>query len=462
MPDIPAGAGAGAGTGGGAGAGTGTVAPPAPPSITPSHFEPPAKPATEAPAAPPPETGAEDSFEFTFEGDSEKYIHEAAEKTAEADAGYDASKPFDPAIEAVLKDHPDALKALKQGHYELRQWKGNGFKTPAELKAYRERIEKLGGPEKIEAESKEWSDVWNKFSQGDESVLDTWMKDNSTGMIKLSSAYLSRLHKAAPAVWSKEMGKVFMQTLKSPNAKGLSPLAAFNQLYDHVKEPAARALLDQIAETINAVDEASHANVEGQDSKRGTDEERSRLDIERHTVYLQKVNNSAGPIVDSAARQAIKIAFKGLRISQEVQMEILKDVKTAFNNLQKQDKTFQQNANDLLRSQDTERFLRVLKSAIARNMPMAAKREARKYRGLSGDMATRRAEGQSRTESAGGAAATPQRVRYSGPMIQGGPDPSQIDYAGMRSQFGRKGTEEMLGRREFLKKGGDGKTIHFW
>jgi|SRR5581483_2468100 len=460
-PDIPAGAGSAAGAGGGAASGTGTVAPPAPPKITPS-YEPPVS-APETPAAPPADTGAEDSFEFTFEGDGEKYRHEEPEKqTEEIDLGYDAAKPFDPAIEAALKDHPDALKALKQGHYELRQWKGNGFKTPAELKAFKTKVDDLGGLQQIETDAKEWSDTWSKFQQGDESVLDTWIKDNPQGMVKLSGPMLARLNKAAPQVWAKHMGQVFMQTLLAPNQQGRSTLAAFNDLYNHVPaDSPARKLLDQIAETINMVDKAAKAEVgEGAGSGPANDD-RKKLDIEKHTLYLKSVNLQASPLIDSAARQAIKIAFKGMRLSGDAQVELLNDIKNSFNALQKKDATFQQNANDLLRSGDTEKFLRVLKSAIARNMPMAAKREARKYKGISGDTGTRRAEAQSRTESPAGTTPAPKEIRYNGPMIQGGPDPSQIDYPAMRNKYGRKGTEELLGQRKFLKKGG-GDTIYIW
>jgi hypothetical protein len=413
----------------------------------------------EAPVVDTPAVETPDKFEFSFDGDTEKY--EFKEDTpAEESPSYDASKPFDAKWEELLKADPEALKAVKQGHYELRQWKGSGFKTPAELKAYRDRIDKLGGPEKMEAESKEWSTVLNQFRQGDEAVLDSWFKDNPDGMAKLSGPMLDRLQKQAPQVWAHHMATTFMATLLRPNAQGLSSLAAFNQLYDIVGENSgARKLLDQIAETINAVDKAAKSSPEAK--SKSVDSDRKQLDVERHTLYLQKVNVSAEPLINSAAKQALKVALKGRKVSSEVEADLLADIKKGFNELQKADGTFQENARDLLRSQDTDRFLRVLKSAIARNLPRAALREVRKYRGISGDNQQRKAEGQARQESAGGAATQGQRVRYSGAMKQGGPDPAIIDYAGMRAQFGRKGTEEMLGRREFFKKGG-GSTVFFW
>ena len=88
-------------------------------------------------------------------------------------------------------------------------------------------------------------------------------------------------------------------------------------------------------------------------------------------------------------------------------------------------------------------------------------REARKYKGISGNNQQRKAEGAARTESAGGGATTPNRMRYTGPFQNGGPAIGEIDYAAMRAKFGRKGTDERLGNHEFLRKG-KGDTIFFW
>lgn len=450
----------------GTGSSPGAAAPPAAPSITfggGAPAAPPPAPSTPAPdaTATTPETP---DFEFSFEGDTEKYRYQEDKPTEETPV-YDASKPFDPQIEERLKDTPELLKGLKQGHYELRQWKGQGFKNPAELKAYRDRIEALGGADTIEKDATETNSRIAQLHSGDEAAIQWLAKEHPEGFTKLAGAYLKQLQANAPGIWAREMASVMMATLKQPNAQGMSPLAAFNQLYDldGIKDnPAAQKLLSQIAETLNAVAKAAASSpAEGGTGGGAHTEEAQKLSMERHTIYLQKVNLQADPIINSAAQQAIKAAFKGLKLSAESQTEILKDIKTEFNRLQKQDETFQANARDLLRKNDTERFIRVLKAAIARNMPRAALREARKFKGLSGDQATRRAEGQARTETPAGGSPQAQRVRYSGPMKQGGPDPSLIDYAEMRARFGRKGTDEMLGRREFLKKG-DSKTTFFW
>lgn len=454
MPDAPAGGGA--------------AAPPVAPApvITSGGSggaaPPPIAPETPAIQTPTPETP--DKFEFKFEGDDEVYPYEdKPEASADSDATYDASKPFDPKIEAALKDNPEGLKAVKQAHYELRQYKAAGFKTPAEAKAFREGVESLGGLEAVTKDAGITKERLAQLHNGDDASLEWLMQEHAEGMTKLASGYLGRLAKSSPNVYAREMGKVFMATLRTAGDQGVSPLAAFNSLYDleSVKgDPQAQKLLKQIADTINAVDGAAKGSAE--DAGGGKLNEREQaLKVQEHTVYLKDVNIRANPLVSSAAEQALSVAFKGLKISKESRAELLKDIKGTFNQLQKQDEVFQKNANDLLRARDTDKFLRVLKSAIQRNMARAALREARKYKGLSGDTATRKAESQARVESSAGSVAATARVKYSGPMRQGGPDPSVIDYAQMRSQYGRKGTDEMLGRREFLKKG-DPKTVFFW
>jgi hypothetical protein len=417
-----------------------------------------------------PKVEAPDKFEFRFEGDDEAYSYEEKPDDTQVAEQYDANKPLDPKIEELLKNSPEELKAVKAAHYELRQIKAEmqkaGFKSPKELKAYKSRIDALGGPEAIEKEAGEWATTWAGFQAGDPAVIDSWAKENPEGMVKLSGPMLDWLHKSNPGVWANHMGKVFMSTLTQPSAGGgLSALASLNQLWDvpAIKEsPEAQKLLKTIADRINTVHEATKA---GETASRGSDGDAKRnqeLETRTRTLYLKEVNMQASPVVESAARQAMKVALKGLKISKEAEADILSDIKRQFNNMQKADEVFQKNAKDLLGKNDTTNFLKVLKSAIARNMPRAALREARKYKGLSGDSAQRKAEGQSRTETAGGGSAGQGRMRYTGPMKQGGPDPAQIDYAGMRAQFGRKGTDEMLSRHEFLKKGTDGKVVYFW
>ena len=127
MPDVL--------TGGGAGAGSAAPAPAAP-SITFGGGTPAAPPA-ETPHVENPAPDTPDKFEFTFEGDNEKYTFEDKPEThAESEAGYDASKPFDPKIEAALKDNPGSgFKALKARPLRIARMEGaRDSRRPREVK----------------------------------------------------------------------------------------------------------------------------------------------------------------------------------------------------------------------------------------------------------------------------------------------------------------------------------------
>lgn len=465
--------------GGSGGSGSGATPPaapstPAPPASTPSGDKgapaPPAIPSTPSTESTESQPEKPDSFSFKFDGDDETYSFEP-EKTddTEVKEQYDASKPFDPAAEEALKDHPEILKTLKQGHYELRQLKSElqkaGFKTAKEVKAFKDRIEALGGTEKIEAESKEWSERYSQFQNGDPAIIDAWTKENPEGMVKLSGPMLDWLYRTNPGVWASRMGKVFMATLTAPNAQGMSALAAFNALYDieGIKGNApAEKLLGQIADKINSVNDAVKKGDAAPTNGEG--KERQEFATQKHGLFLKEVNGlHAAPTINAAVTQAMKVAFKGINITdKEVIGRVRANIMREFNEMQKKDPTFQQNAKDLLRKEDIPGFVRVLKSAIARNMPRAALREARMFKGLTGNNAQRKAEGQARTEAGGGGAGQGNRMRYTGPMRQGGPDPAQIDYQAMRAKWGRAGTDERLGNHEFLKKGADSNVIYFW
>src|ERR1039458_10061352 len=201
------------------------AAPSTAPAITFGGGSAPAAPTAPAPPESTPGAGATpeapEKIDFRFEGDEETYSFEDKPDDTQVAEQYDATKPFDPAAEAALKDHPEILKALKQGHYELRQWKGNGFKSPAELKAYKSRVEALGGPEKIEQQAGEWDATMTGFQNGDPSVLDNWGKQNPEGMVKLFPSMLTWLNTHNPGAYAGQLGKVMKSTLLHENDNGM-------------------------------------------------------------------------------------------------------------------------------------------------------------------------------------------------------------------------------------------------
>jgi hypothetical protein len=412
-------------------------------------------------------TGAEDEYSFKFEGDEEHYTFKPEGEEGAAgkdDLGYDASKPFDPKIEEALKDNPEALKAMKAGHFELRRWKENGFKSPEALKAHMTEIKALGGLDKIKSESQEWSNVYKSFQVGDPKVIEQWFQDNPEGMSKLMRPALQKYYDMNPQGWGKYMAETFMSTLSRPNAQGLSAIGAFNQLY-HVEgiqgNAQAEALLDQVADLINGVDRQAKANPEAEAGDTKLSKKEQELNKREGNLYLQSVNTKVMPLLDAAARQAMKVALKGRTISKDAGNQLLIDIKNNFNARQKVDDTFNKNSIDLLIQRNTDGFIRVFKSAVPRNMPQAAQEEVKKRLAFAGDAAQRKAEGQARTESQGGSTTAIHEIKYSGPLVHGGPDPKIIDYQAMRAKVGRKGADEMLENHKFIKIG-DSKNTWVW
>ena len=449
-------------------------APPAAPNIT---FGTTSTPASPAPPTPVTDTGATEGaapaipetpekYEFKFEGDDEAYAFEEKTDDAQVAETYDATKPFDPAAEAALKDHPEILKALKDGHYELRQLKSElqkaGFKTTKDLKAYKSRIDALGGPDKIEQETSEWATTMTAFQSGDPAVIEKWGKENPDGMVKLFPSMLTWLNTHNPSAYAGSMAKVMKSTLIHQNDQGMSALKAFNALYgnaDIQKIPGAKDLLDAISGTFNDIWEAAKFGGETARGKGAPDERQTELDRRERSLQLRDLNAKASPIINTAIDQAMKIAFKGLTLSPDVSKELRSRIAKEFNALQLKDETFQKNARATLN--DPERFLKLLKSAVARNLPIAARREARLYKGIGGGNAQRKAEGQTRTETGAGTQPPGDRVKFGGPWKQGGPDPQVIDYEAMRVKWGRKNSmDHMLEHLEFIKKGSN--KIYYW
>jgi hypothetical protein len=413
----------------------------------------------------PVDTEIKEPDSFRFEGDDEAYPFGDEQDSAKGEeAAVDVSKPFDPAIEALLKDNPEALKTLKSQHYELRNWKANGFKNPAELKAFKSRVEALGGPDKIEAESREWSETMTAFQSGDPSVIEKWGKENPDGMTKLFPSVMKWLNEHNPGAYSGELGKVMKSTLLHENERGMSAVKAFNALYNIEgidKIPGAKDLLNSISETFNDIWDAAKMGAAPGKGADPNDKRAQDLQKKERTLHVQELNSKSSPLINSAVDQAIKVAFKGITISPDVTKELRARISKEFYAIQLKDEVFQKNAKALLDPKDHDRFLKVLKSAIGRNMPLAAKREARMYKGVGGNTAQRKAEGATRVESGGGTQPQGDRLRYVGAMKFGGPDPSVIDYSAMRAKYGRAGTDERLANHEFIQKG-KGDKIYFW
>ena len=402
-----------------------------------------------------------EKFAFDF-GDGEKYEHTLADEPAEGQAVQEPeSKGFDAKLEEALREHPDQLRQVKRYHYENQQFKANGFKSPVELKAHIDKLNGIvngfnrqdgtKGLDAIAAEAGEWNTVYQGFKNGDPKVLEAWMTDNPEGMAKLTGPYLRKLNQDKPEVFAHEMAKVFISTLRTPDISGRTPIAAFNQLVDlYGGDPQAKPLLAFIAQQFNDI--AGLADKVPDSLKQTTQvQDRPVTQGERWQLHLEKVHTRTEPLIKNAVKQAMTQALKGRKVSAEIEADIAKEIESTFNDMSKKDSDFNLNGKELLQAQDTQGFLKLMKAHLTRKMPEAARKVTRKYQGFSGagqsDAERIRLEGQSRKESAAGGTKGTSLVRYTGPLVQGGPDPKILDRARMQASGGY---QEMLMDRKFF------------
>ncbi|MGC2151840.1 MAG: hypothetical protein WA618_07335 [Terriglobales bacterium] len=441
-------------------------APPSAPSSPSVSLKPPDKgAAVEVPAAKPSEqtSDADLKFDFGFEGE------EAATPAIEGEVDY--TKPFDPALEELLKNSPEQLKQAKAAWYDNRNWKASGFKSAQELKQHVQKIDQLAtglgrgdglkGLAAIEAEAKEWSATLKGFQSGDEGVVKQWFSDLKPEVMdrNVATALAQYKEKNGPG-WSRTMAQSFMSELRAQNARGESVLTSLNRLADLAKDtPGAMPLLQSIAEAINGIDEISRqAPVAAAPAAK--DQEFAQRE---RALFVRELSGRIMPQIGGAAQKAAKTVLGGRQLGAEATKTFSLEIQTEYNRLTKADKEFQTNAKTYLDANDQEGFERLTRSQISKVMPTAARNINRKYQGFSPqEMQRRQEEGASRVEGAAGGSQAGAKMRYTGKMVQGGPDPASVDWARMRQVAGGKTQAEdmMFDRRFFVK--GDTKNEYYW
>ena len=171
-------------------------------------------------------------------------------------------------------------------------------------------------------------------------------------------------------------------------------------------------------------------------------------------IFVKGLSQTVLPVLKSSADKAAKVVLRGRALKPEAMASFSSDIYAEYNRLAKQDTTFQANAKKYLDAGDEDGFARASRASIAKLMPTAAKNIYRKFSGFSSqESAERKAEGQARTETAAGGTVTDSLARYTGQMIQGGPDPKMIDWQRMIAETGsRKAAEDMLFEHKFYVK----------
>lgn len=447
------------GAGGAAGAGAGSATGSPEPKVTwggPESGEDTSKSAIE--------TGdrAEIDQPATDEFGDETFDEEIAPETEEPKD--DFSPEAYQKLKAALASDPELFKQVKRAISENKRYKEIS-KSPEELRIAFDRVETLGGLDAIEAESQEWSQVYEMFQKGDPGVIDYWAKDNPDGLAKIMPSAIERYKDLDPAGWTHSMAKTFMATVhQSGLASALDTLASLDAVS---KNPEAKQLLAKVINVVNAVNAHAEKSPERDltPEAKKLDEREKTLSEKESALYHQSVSARVIPIMGKTATNALNSVLRGRKLTGDQRKELVADINLEYSRLAKNDATFQKNAKALLATNETEKFLKLVGSNMERTMPVAARRIWRKYTGISGlsdqEKQQRKMEGESRREAGGGG--TTAAMVKTGP-----PNPRDVDWQRMRDEMGRDkadeafsfGVKNINGGRRFYYKKGDKKNIY--
>lgn len=372
------------------------------------------------------------------------------------DAAADETKytePFPKDLQEKLKDAPPLLKQAKRWYFENGRYKAiPGLETPETARELVDRIEGWGGVEGIERETGEAANLYKMLGAGEVGVLDALEKEYSDGLAKLGPAFIDRFQKLDPAGWNHKMATTFMATVTSSGmVQALETLGDLKAVQD---SPEAKKLIEKIVKVVNAVNE--HAvNAPTRDlspDQKKLDARAQELSQKENALYQKGVAAQVVPVMKQAGIAALKAVLGNRQLNQEARTNLLADLNLEYSTLAKQDAAFQKNAKALLAANETEKFIKLVKSNIERTMPLAARRVWRKYAGISGlskdESGQRKAEGQNRREAGGGGAPS-NTIK-----VAKTPAAGDVDWGRMRAEFGRDKAEDMfLFQHKFYKKG---------
>lgn len=424
--------------------------------------------AVAAPAAAPADTGAAQSAEptsinFDF-GEGETVESRFEDSTPQPERFPDWDKAFDERYAG--DEHKDILKMAKDGHFREKAWRDTGFRSAKEVRAYQQSVNELAeslgrtdglkGVDAIKAEAQEWATVYAGLASGDLGVAETFFRENPEAVDKLTPAMLSIWHKSNPDSYNSVLARVMMNTLGQPDSSGMTMAAQLNQIESLLGDNAqGKKIIQAIRERMAGYEEL--ANRKPEQKPPDFDARARELDARERSLGLTTMQSAAAPIVSRAVSQAVKQLTKGRNIPAETLEKIETELGREFQKNQIGDTDYQRNLQDLLRSGDQDKVLKLLKSKIGRSMATVAREVVRPYLSMQG-------KPEPRSEAAaGGVDAGPKKMPWSGPKAPTGqgPHPDVIDFAKMRQKHGDGGMKEMLGRGEFYAKG-QGDTIFTW
>lgn len=339
-----------------------------------------AEPSTGARTVAEPESGASDfeDNEFGFEADSGESFDDF-----ESDDKPRSLKQFAEQMAAGLSSQDPqvkkrAEKELKRVYNERQRYQEH-FKTPEEAEHTVSRLSTLGGLEAVEQEIGETATFLNAWNAGDQGVLDTWLRENPKGVSRSAPILMKAWAQLNPDGYAHGMATAVMADLTS---KGT--ISALNTLSTMIgKVPEAIPLFNQIVDTINKWDEAAKSQPQS-NANPELDARSQALATKERSLYIKELRGKATPIFNRGMKAAMMMTIGSTKLSQQAQKDLQDDISGVFGQIMGADKDFQARKKALLDANDSDGYEKLLKSAIQRKGPEAARRAWRKYKGISG------------------------------------------------------------------------------
>ena len=366
-------------------------------------------------------------------------------------------------VKEALKAHPNEFKAIKKAVSMVKRYQEH-FESPEAAGELLTSLSTLGGIEAIQQEMGETATFLNGWNAGDEEVVKSWLKENGDGLGKNMPTVLDAWRESDPDGWAHDAARTFKATMLSPNAKtGLSPVAALQQLgeIEGVKDsPAYKTLMERIQGVIARADQApEQPAAKGPDDAKLTAREQ-KIREQEWNVQRQMLGGKAAPLLQTSAQNALKLVAGNRKLSPQATKDLIGDMHREFARVvEKMDPSGKEKRQKLLAAGQSEQWLKLVHSAAARYMPIAARNVWRKYAGISGLSAQQKTErriqaGQQKETGSGGAGGAVLEKKSPG-------DGRQVDRDAMRAKFGSRdkaddaflfGLKETGGKKVWIEK----------
>jgi hypothetical protein len=383
-----------------------------------------------------------------------------------SDAGTGSTEEFGPetyqTIKQALKDKPEIFKSVKKAVSLVKRYQEH-IESPEALGELLTDMQTFGGWDQVKADMGETATFLNGWNAGDAEVVKAWIKENGDGLSKNMPTVLDAWRAADPEGWAYDAALTFMATLNHAPVGGISALAALNALGQKegiADSPEYKRLVEVIKGIQQRTNQAPERRAKTPDEGKLSEREQ-KIRQGEWEVTRGRLSQQATPVLSKEATNALKLVAGGRKLSEQSRSALVSDIHAEFARVvNKMDPGGKDKRQKLLAAGQSEQWLKLVKSAAARFMPIAARNVWRKYAGISGlstqQKEQRRAEGGQRREAGSASAA-------GGGMEKKSPgDGRQVDKAAMIAKFGSRdkaedaflwGIKESGGKRVWIEKG---------